>query len=549
MNDDGSGIAPLTSNNVNEFTPQMLPDGRVLYTRWEYMDKSAIFVQSLWSINPDGSRAQQIFGNNLIHPVSLLQSRPIPGTHRLACILGAHNGDSVGPLAVVDPVFGVNSVDGILDLAPECDYHSGCFSPYPLSDKWALVSYGPQEPFGIYAFDLDPPAETVSAPEAEVPLQSPQHPQGLSRYFHSAVGGRHLIYGDDRYSCVEAMPLAPRPVPGRVASVLAAYPHETRPAVQQSTTLPEGTLLLTDVHQGLGDTVPRGAVKYLRIVEEMGHRNDSGTRDYEGAFSLAQFQQTHAQAFMDLYASPWESGKPATSLQAKYVYGTVPVEADGSACFKVPAERPIYFQALDQDYNEIQRMRSYIHLKPGERQSCIGCHEHRQTAPPSKPAALPMALGRDPSPIEPPPFGVGPFSYTKLVQPIFDSRCIGCHGGDSPAGDVDLTGRRDGRGVPKSFLSLVRPHVDPDRPPLVSFFDNWWGVSATVPVAKPLTFGASVSRLMEVIDNEHMDVSMTEQERAQARLNPVERRIVTTWIDLNCPLWDSYCLECRLVGK
>ena len=68
MNADGTDIRPLTGNNVSEFTPQMLPDGRILYTRWEYMDKSAIFVQSLWSILPDGTRAQQIFGNNLIHP-------------------------------------------------------------------------------------------------------------------------------------------------------------------------------------------------------------------------------------------------------------------------------------------------------------------------------------------------------------------------------------------------------------------------------------------------------------------------------------------------
>jgi hypothetical protein len=312
---------------------------------------------------------------------------------------------------------------------------------------------------------------------------------------------------------------------------------------------PEGTLLLANVYQGLGDAVPRGSVKYLRVVEEMGHRDASGTRDFAGAFSLTQFQQTHAPAFMDLYASPWENGKPATSLQAKYVYGTVPVEADGSACFKAPAKRPIYFQALDEHYNEIQRMRSYIHLRPGERQSCIGCHEHRQTSPPSKLPAPPMALGRAPSRIEPPPFGAGAFSYAKLVQPVFDSHCTSCHGTESPAGNLDLSGRRDGGGVPKSFLSLVRPRTDPDRPPLVHFFDNWWGVSATVPVAEPLTFGAPVSRLMEVIDNEHRDVSMTEQERTQVRLTPLERRTITTWIDLNCPLWDNYCLDCRLVRK
>jgi len=540
MNADGSNIQALTSNNVNEFTPQMLPDGRILYTRWEYMDKTAIFVQSLWSINPDGTRAQQIYGNNLIHPVSLLQARRVPGTSKIACIMGAHNGDSVGPLAVVDPTQGVNNIDAIVDLTPESDYHSGCFAPYPLNDLWCLVSYGPQEPFGIYAFGIDPPDEAIASRQAEVPDQSPQHPRGLSQYFRSATWNRHLVYRDDVYSCVEAIPVAPREVPGEVASTLAS---------SQQHPDNDGTLLLVDVYQGLGDSVSRGMVKYLRIVEEMGHRDRAGARDFAGAFSMSQFQQTHTPNFMDMYASPWESGKPAPSLQAKHVYGTVPVEPDGSALFKVPTERPIYFQALDEDYNEIQRMRSYIHAKPGERLTCIGCHEHRQTSPPSNVAQLPLALGREPSLIEPPPFGAGAFSYSKLVQPILDERCVQCHGAEKLAGGIELTGKRDGRGVPASFFALVRPRVDPDRPPLVDFFDNWWGVSSTVPVAQPRTFGTSVSRLIEVIDDNHKGISMTDQDRERLQLSPTERRIITTWIDLNCPLWNDYCPECRLAGS
>ena len=540
MNADGSDVQPLTANNVNEFTPQMLPDGRILYTRWEYLDKSAIFVQSLWSINPDGTRAQQIFGNNLIHPVSLLQARLIPETKKLACIMGAHNGDSVGPLAVIDPSLGANNIDGILDLTPKCDYHSGCCAPYPIDDQWCLVSYGPQEPFGIYAFQIDPPEEEISARRAEVPPQAPQHPRDLSQYFRTAIGQRVLLYRDDVYSCVEATPIRARELPKCVASPDVPTGEE---ATQQ------GTLLLVDVYRGLGENLRRGSVKYLRVVEEMGQRDDAGQRDYGGAFDHAEFQRTRAANFMSLYASPWESGKPAPSLQAKYVYGTVPVEPDGSAHFNVPADRPIYFQALDENYNEIQRMRSYIHLKPGERLSCIGCHEHRQTSPPLRNDHLPKALGREPSRIEPPPFGAGPFAYQELVQPIFNTHCTSCHGAEKPAGNVDFTGRPDSRGVPTSFVSLVRPRANPDRPPLVNFFDNWWGVSTTVPIADPGTFGTPASRLIHVIDNGHEGVAISDSERAQIALTPSERRILTTWIDLNCPLWDNYCPECRLASE
>ena len=536
MHADGTEIRPLTSNNVNEFTPQMLPDGRILYTRWEYMDKSAIFVQSLWSTLPDGTRAQQIFGNNLIHPVSLLQARLIRGTKKIACILGAHNGDSVGPLVVVDPTVGMNSPDAILNLTPECNYHSGCFAPFPLDERWCLVSYGPQEPFGIYAFRIDPPPESIVPRKTEVALQSPQHPSNLGEYWASFTGGRHLVYRDDTYSCVEAMPLVPRPVPAEAGSPL----ESDEPQDDGQDAFGEGTLVLVDVYRGLEGAVPRGTIHSLRIVEEMGHRDERGRRDYEGAFDADEFQRQYGAGFMSLYAAPWESGKPAPSLQAKYVYGTVPVEPDGSAHFRVPAERPVYFQALDAGYNEIQRMRSYLHLKPGETQSCIGCHEHRFTSPPASTAELPMALRRGPSSIEPPPFGAGPFSYVKLVQPILDRRCASCHATEEPAGGVNLSCRPDGRGVPISFASLVRPRTDPDRPPLVHFFDNWWGVSTTVPVAEPLSFGTSASRLLEMIDTRHEGVDMPDADRARIRLAPLERRVLTTWIDLNCPLWDNY---------
>ncbi len=568
MDSDGRNIRPLTYNNVTEFTPDMLPDGRILYTRWEYMDKSAIFVQSLWSILPDGTAARQIYGNNMIHPVSILQARPIPGTRKILATLSGHNGYSYGPLAVIDPGQGVDNPAGILNLAPEVGYGRGCFAPYPLDDRQCLVSYGLDEPYGLWLFSIDPPAETIRPGRTDHPLNDTQFPANLGTYWASAVGRRQLIYRDPEFSCVEAMPIAPRPKPPVVASALPANDsrggletpvaelvrvrdqksHDscyqadhagcsTEPCRGSSTRI--GTLLLADVYRGLGATVPRGQVKYLRVVEEMGHRDTRGDRDYQDGITQDQFNRRHGN-FMRLYASPWESGKPAPSLQAKYVYGTVPVEADGSAYFTVPAQRPIYFQTLDDQYNEIQRMRSYVHLRPGERLSCIGCHEPRNTTPLAGPVGLPLALRREPSAIEPPPFGAGAFSYARLVQPVLDRRCASCHATDEPAGGIDLSSRRDTRGVPASFATLVRPRTNPPRPPLVHFFDNWWGVSWTVPAARPQSFGAVASRLVEVIDSQHGDFEMTAAQREQMRLSPVERRTVTTWIDLNCPLWPDY---------
>jgi hypothetical protein len=529
MEADGANPRPLTANNVNEFTPDLLPDGRILYTRWEYLDKSAIFVQSLWSILPDGTAAQQIYGNNSIHPVSMLQARVIPGTRKMACTLAAHNGNSYGPLAVIDPSLGVDNPAGILNLAPEVNYGHGCFAPYPLDDRDCLVSYGPGEPFGLWLFGLDPPAESIRPGRKEHAVRAPQFPTDLGTYWKSATGRRLLIYRDPEYSCVEAMPLVPRKKPPVVAPAVTG-PTDAAP--------PTGTLVLADVYRGLDGAVPRGRVKFLQIVEELAERDAAGRRNYEDGVTEAGFVRRYG-SFMNLYAAPWEGGKPAPSLQAKHVYGTAPVEADGSAHFTVPAERPIYFSALDENHNEIQRMRSYIHLQPGERLGCIGCHEPRHTSLPAATAGL-AALRREPSSIEPPPWGAGPFSYQRLVQPVFERRCVSCHDGPQTVGKVDLSGRHDGRGVPASFAALVRPRTNPDRPPLVNFFDSWWEQSWTVPVARPLTFGAAASRLIEVIDNGHAAITLSDEDRNRLRLTPTERRVITCWIDLNCPLWENY---------
>ena len=65
--------------------------------------------------------------------------------------------------------------------------------------------------------------------------------------------------------------------------------------------------------------------------------------------------------------------------------GTVPLEADGSAYFKVPVDQAVYFQLLDENQMELRRMRSFISFQPGEQRACVGCHETKAVAPPDEP--------------------------------------------------------------------------------------------------------------------------------------------------------------------
>ena len=182
----------------------------------------------------------------------------------------------------------------------------------------------------------------------------------------------------------------------------------------------EGTIFVTDVYRGSGmERIPRGTVKYLRVVESPEKRHWS-----PGAW----FGQGYTAPAMN-----WHS------LENKRILGTVPVEDDGSAAFAVPSETFVYFQLLDEHGMMIQSMRSGASVQSGERAACVGCHEDRRATPPAMLAAsrepsLPLAWRRPPSRLSD---WYGPpreFSFMAEVQPVFNKRCVGCHDYGQEAG-------------------------------------------------------------------------------------------------------------------
>jgi hypothetical protein len=202
---------------------------------------------------------------------------------------------------------------------------------------------------------------------------------------------------------------------------------------------------------------------------------------------------------------------------AKASLGLVPVQEDGSASFEVPAGKVFYFEILDGDFNELQRMRSVVQLQAGERRSCIGCHESRQRAPKSHPV---LAAVRGLTEVVPPPWGARPFSYERVVQPVWDAHCIRCHDASDKQG-INLTGTLDRDKVPASYRTLIAGGW-------VHYFDYTYKLRHHR--AEPMTFGTLRSKLWPLLDNGHHDVQLTES----------EVRAVKCWIDLNCPLWPDY---------
>ena len=469
MDPDGGNRRPLSFASLSEWAPSVMRDGRIVWTRWEYVDKGADFSQTLWSIRPDGTGADLVFGNDIIQPNGYACGREVPGTDEIACTLVSHFGDLNGPIALLDLGRGRFNPQAIKSLTPEVPWPgmwpaTECFrDPVPIARDVFLCSHAPRDRFGLYVIDR--------------------------------FGNRELLYLDDTISSMA-------PTPFRVTAPPPALSDQTNPKADKA------QVVMVDVYQGLAPTVPRGAVKYLRVVEEVRH-NLAGNPN----FDHADFMKWYASP-VDVVSGPF--GWP--TYVAKAPLGIVPVAEDGSASFTVPAGKQVYFEALDRDFNELQRMRSVLQMQPGETRTCVGCHEARNTAPPP---VQPLALRHAPDELQPPAWGRGPFSYERVVQPVLDRKCISCHDG-RPEARLDLTGTLDMNRAPASYRALISGGW-------VHYVDCGWN-SGGCEKREPLTFGTLKSKLWTVLDAGHHGVALTSDERQR----------IKCWTDLNCPLWPDY---------
>ena len=210
----------------------------------------------------------------------------------------------------------------------------------------------------------------------------------------------------------------------------------------------------------------------------------------------------------------------------KVHHGVVPVEEDGSAHFKVPADRNIFFQALDENFMEIQRMRTFVNFQSGETRSCIGCHEGRPKAPLRKPikALSHPALALQPQPGEIVP---RPYSLSDGRSAGLDKHCVKCHGGDDPDGGIHLGGEMT------TFFN--RSYEELMSKKFVAYIQEFRGPQpraqkTNVVPLPPKALGSHASRVMQLLREGHYDVSLSAEEFVR----------VATWLDSNGQYYGSY---------
>lgn len=477
MDADGANIHQITKNTLFDNHAELMADGRILYARWEYVDRNFGDAHGLWTVNPDGTNQAVYWGNNTAVPGAVFNAHEIPGTQQILCILGAHHDRLWGAMAIIDRRLGIDGRRGVLKTWPadavnevreggnfDCDVYTRTVplkyeDPWPLNEKYFLCSRmtGNGEQTGIYLVDMF---------------------------------GNEILLHTEAPGCYD-----PIPIKG------FARPPVIEP--RRDFESKDGYFFVADVYQGTHmEGVKRGAVKYLRVVESPEKRHWS-----RGMW--------HGQGYT-APAMNWHS------LENKRILGTVPVEEDGSAYFSVPAETFVFFQLLDADGMMIQSMRSGTVAQPGETTGCVGCHEQRLATPSAKTAKTPMALRRGPSALD---GWYGPprlFGFAAEVQPVLNKHCVSCHDYGTEAGEkLNLSGNQT--------LVFNTAYMELWRKGYLKCVG-----AGPAPVQGAYAWGSHAGRLIKEIREssiaEHKDIELGKEDFDR----------LVTWLDLNAVYYQTY---------
>ena len=494
MDADGANIRQLCFDQEHNWCPTVLNNGRVMYLRWEYTDTPHTHDRVLFHMNPDGTGQMEYYGSNSYWPNSLFYARPIPRhpTQFVGIVSGHHGVPRMGELVLFDPALGRREADGALQRIPghgkkvesatDPKYRSSL-----IADNLVDVSW----PKFLHPCPLSGKYFLVSCKSTAESL--------WGVYLVDVFDNMLLLKEEPGYALFEPIPFrkTPRPpvIPDRVNL-------ERKDAV----------VYLTDVCMGEGlKGIPRGTAKKLRL--------------FTYHFLYPGMGGPQAVVGME---GPWD---------IRQVMGTVPVEEDGSASFRVPANTPIAVQPLDDEGKALQLMRSWFTGMPGETLSCVGCHESQNSSPP---VVQTIASRRPPSEITP---WYGPtrgFSFEREVQPVLDRHCVACHNGGPRADGTAIPDFKErahitdytsvfhhgGRDAGHFSVAYANLHRYVRRP----------GLESDYHLLTPMEFHADTTQLVQMLEKGHSNVELDAE---------AWDRIIT-WIDMNAPFHGTWT---EIAGK
>ncbi len=452
---DGGNLERVSFNQSDDFDPQLLADGRIVYTRWEHFGTMNRFP--LFFTNPDGSGTFHLFGP---HGRNFFHASPTPDG-RLVAIESTMVEEDAGPIVVLkpeqgpaDPAVGSTATHwDVLTTEVNNDGEPWAFGafkyPSSIGGNRFVVSYTlpaateDETDYGLYTFTLDQSGAGTPADPATFQVRS-----------------LTFLYNDPNANEYDAQLLAPHPKPPVIASTL-------------DRNLDYGILLAQDVFN-------RGA-------------SDGQERPVRGVDAIDSIAVIAARPTMQGEANDFS----ANEFEKRALIGIAPVRPDGSFRIKVPANTPISFATLDRNSRGFVVKRTHLYVRPGEEfNRCVGCHEDRVAGGPVATNPTPEAAMYPAHDLDLPRSSFQVIDYQNTIGPIVAAKCVSCHqptiaGVDTipAAGNLDLTAVPDtvrmNRVFPRGYanlsgesMRLATQEVEPAFPRRSRLIDYVMGVGA-----------------------------------------------------------------------
>jgi hypothetical protein len=479
-NKNGDWLRKIGFDLEGTFYPTIMSDGKVLYSRWEYNDRTRISCGGYFTMNPDGTRQTEYWGNQSDFPLVKYHGREIPNSGgKIMGIAGDHLAPYQGEIVVINPSISRNNFKGsenasIKLIAP--------VRKVPVDPSTAMS--GNSGGAIKYIFQNPWPFDTANC---LVSWRRAESEKIFKIYFFNQDASRELLAWDSKMSVSQPVVMDEHPKPPTVA-LQADYSKET------------GVFQIHNVYQGDGSKgIAEGKIVKLRVIALDYRTNYSNSQGVDG-FAVNPI------------------GRAFTSWEVKTLIGEIPVAQDGSACFVAPANTPLYFQTVDADGRMVNTMRSWTTLMPGERFDCVGCHEDKFVSSPLKTpiAVTPQFLQK--------PLGIESqqMSFPKVIQPILDKHCISCHNAKHKSLDLQAN--------PK-YNSAVRKTINSSYAKLTSTQKKYVDWITQESKAAPITTfpapGSATSPLADMLIKGH--------KTDENKITPREREILIVWMDMMVP--------------
>ncbi|MEX0322705.1 MAG: SUMF1/EgtB/PvdO family nonheme iron enzyme [Puniceicoccaceae bacterium] len=481
MNNDGSGMRRLNFDQDHDNHPFVRHNGQVIYSRWDYTGMDRTWNRPLMAMNPDGTNQRAIYGSNSYFPNGLYSIKELPGkTGQFLCVFGGYHGSyKSGRLAIFDLNKGTQEDEGLVMQI------SGTGKDIPIDyfDRFT-VKHWPEF--------VTPTPVTDSVFLTSVWKRMKDKKIGI--YLADVEDNVIPLFEEEGLALLEPIPIVQRPTP-------PAIPDRV------DLTKTDATLYIQDIHAGPGlKGVPRGTVKDLRVIAY-----DFGYSGMAGQDKIG-------------FMGPWDSVR---------IIGTTPVEEDGSAIFKVPANTAIALQPLDDEGKAVQLMRTWMTAMPGEVLSCVGCHEASNEVPIPK-----RTIASTKAPVELTPW-YGPqrgFDFAREVQPVLNRYCVSCHNGDSALDlrEEELVADYEGQFPSNHDFNRMHPEIKEIHGGKVKYTPAYEAlldyirrpeIADTVALLDPGEYHVDTSELVQILQAGHKGVELDKESWER----------IITWIDLNGP--------------